>query len=268
MPASRHDALRLNAQVWFEQGEVNLAGSTEVGLLCAIAETGSISQAAKALGRSYKWAWDTVEAMNRLADQPLVIRETGGKHGGGTRLTERGEQLVAGYHAVERAHAAFVRALSDEAASLADLPLLKKLALKTSARNQLFGSVSAIRSGAVNDEVELALSGGEKLSVLITHRSTERINLELGQEIVALIKAQWISIAPPDSDLPTTPINRLAGTVAQIVVGPQDAEVALQLSGSDVLYGIVTLAEAATLKIGAPAVALFDAKSVILGVPF
>jgi len=268
MAVAPHDALRLNAQVWFEQGEDNLAGRTEVGLLCAIAETGSISQAAKSLGRSYKWAWDTVEAMNRLADQPLVIRETGGKHGGGTRLTERGEQLVAGYQAVERAHATFVRALSDEAASLADLPLLKKLALKTSARNQLFGSVSAIRSGTVNDEVELALSGGEKLAVLITHRSTERINLVMGQEIVALIKAQWISIAPPDSDLPAAPINRLPGTVSEIIVGPQDAEVALQLSGSEVLYGIVSLDEAATLKVGAPAVALFDAKSVILGVPF
>ena len=53
-------------------------------LLEAIDLYGSISQAAKHVPLSYKAAWDAVDAMNNLADTPLVERSTGGKAGGGT----------------------------------------------------------------------------------------------------------------------------------------------------------------------------------------
>ena len=62
-------------------------GDTRIRLLEAIDQHGSISQAAKAVPISYKAAWDAVDAMNNLADQPLVVRSTGGKNGGGTQLT-------------------------------------------------------------------------------------------------------------------------------------------------------------------------------------
>lgn len=261
-------ALKLNARVWFEQDDHNLAGHAEVALLQAIAASGSISAAAKQLGRSYKWAWDTLETMNRLSDSPLATRETGGKNGGGTRLTARGEQLVAAYQAIERAHAAFVAALSQEAGTLQhSLPLLKRLALKTSARNQLFGRVSDIASGPVNDRVTLTLAGGDTLVVVVTHLSSEQLAIHVGTELVALIKAQWVGIHPADgSDLP--PGNRLAGTVQSIVTGPDQAEVSLQLIGGDMLFGIVPLEGAHRLPPGSAALAVFDARSVILGAPF
>ena len=59
-------------------------GDTRIKLLEAIALHGSISQAAKTVPLSYKAAWDAIDAMNNLAPEPLVIRTTGGKHGGGT----------------------------------------------------------------------------------------------------------------------------------------------------------------------------------------
>ena len=49
---------------------------------------------------SYKAAWDAVDAMNNLADRPLVLRSTGGKNGGGTLLTEHGKKVVALYRAL------------------------------------------------------------------------------------------------------------------------------------------------------------------------
>ncbi len=55
-----------------------------------IMDTGSISKAAKMMGMSYKAAWDDIDAMNKLADAPLVVRVAGGKEGGGTKLTEAG----------------------------------------------------------------------------------------------------------------------------------------------------------------------------------
>lgn len=261
-------ALKLNARVWFEQDDHNLAGHAEVALLQAISASGSISAAAKQLGRSYKWAWDTLETMNRLSDSPLVTRETGGKNGGGTRLTTRGEQLVAAYQAIERAHAAFVAALSQEAGTLEhSLPLLKRLALKTSARNQLFGRVSQLASGPVNDRVTLMLPGGDTLDVVVTHLSSEQLAIRPGAELVALIKAQWVGMYPTGTaDLP--PGNRLAGTVESVVTGPEQAEVGLRLAGGDRVFGIVPPEQAHRLPPGSTALAVFDARSVILGAPF
>jgi len=54
-------------------------GATRIRLLEAIGEHGSISQAAKAVPLSYKAAWDAVDAMNNLADEPLVLRSTGAR---------------------------------------------------------------------------------------------------------------------------------------------------------------------------------------------
>ena len=62
-------------------------GDTRIRLLEAIAKHGSISQAAKAVPLSYKAAWDAIDAMNNLAEHPLVTRVTGGRHGGGSTLT-------------------------------------------------------------------------------------------------------------------------------------------------------------------------------------
>ena len=76
-------------------------GDTRIRLLEAIDLHGSISQAAKAVPISYKAAWDAVDAMNNLADQPLVVRSTGGKNGGGTLLTNHGRKTIALYRALE-----------------------------------------------------------------------------------------------------------------------------------------------------------------------
>ncbi len=66
-------------------------GYDRIRLLEMIEEHGSITKAAKAVGISYKTAWDTMDAINNLSDKPLFIRSAGGKSGGGTRLTEEGK---------------------------------------------------------------------------------------------------------------------------------------------------------------------------------
>ncbi|MGA7748971.1 MAG: LysR family transcriptional regulator, partial [Gallionella sp.] len=53
-------------------------------LLERIDATGSISSAAIAMGMSYKAAWEAVESINNLSEQPLVVRKAGGQTGGGT----------------------------------------------------------------------------------------------------------------------------------------------------------------------------------------
>ncbi|WP_454683674.1 winged helix-turn-helix domain-containing protein [Ancylobacter moscoviensis] len=84
-------------------------GPGKIALLEAIARTGSISAAGRAMDMSYKRAWDLVDELGRIFDQPVVTSQAGGRHGGGARLTPFGEELIARYREIEQLAAAAVR---------------------------------------------------------------------------------------------------------------------------------------------------------------
>ena len=67
------------ARFWFEKNEKSYIGVGRAELLTRIAESGSISKAAKQMGMSYKAAWDSVDIMNKLSPSPLVESSNGGK---------------------------------------------------------------------------------------------------------------------------------------------------------------------------------------------
>jgi molybdate transport system regulatory protein len=77
-------------------------GPGKVMLLERIAQEGSISAAGRSMNMSYKRAWELVSEINRSFDAPLVTAQTGGRAGGGASLTERGQELIRHYRAIER----------------------------------------------------------------------------------------------------------------------------------------------------------------------
>jgi molybdate transport system regulatory protein len=85
-------------------------GPGKVMLLERIAASGSISAAARSMNMSYKHAWDLIEEMNVLFGKQLISTQTGGKDGGGARLTEMGEAVVTRFRAIESAAAKAARA--------------------------------------------------------------------------------------------------------------------------------------------------------------
>lgn len=260
--------LELKGMLWLHAGGRALGGKDRIELLARIGETGSITAAARAVGMSYKGAWDAVEAMNNLADEPLVHRATGGRHGGGTRLTARGEQLVRTFRVLEQEHQRFVERLGalDEA-SLDNIALVRRLMIRTSARNQFAGKVVGIRKGVVNDLVELEIPGGDRLVAAITSESTHGLGLAPGGEAVALIKASSVLIGLPDDGLRLSARNQLAGTVTGVTSGAVNAEVKVALKGGSVLVAIITndSVDALGLKEGIAVLAIVKASSIILG---
>ena len=88
--AGNDKRIELGGSVWMTVGGENLGGQGRMALLSLVGTHGSITHAAKAMGMSYKAAWDAIDTMNNLAGEPLVERLAGGKGGGGTRLTARG----------------------------------------------------------------------------------------------------------------------------------------------------------------------------------
>ena len=76
-------------------------GPGKADLLEAIGQHGSISAAGRALDMSYRRAWLLVDAMNRCWNEPLVATSPGSAHSGGARLTPLGEEVLAGYRALQ-----------------------------------------------------------------------------------------------------------------------------------------------------------------------
>ena len=79
-----------------------------VTLLEEIDRCGSINQAAKTVGMSYKAAWEKIENLNNLCPEPLIIRQAGGSGGGGTVLTEAGHAFIARARTLQREFTSFL----------------------------------------------------------------------------------------------------------------------------------------------------------------
>jgi molybdate transport system regulatory protein len=81
-------------------------GPGKIELLEKIATLGSIAAAGRAMGMSYRRAWELVEETNRIFGKPVATRQIGGRHGGGASLTPLGAMLVVRFRAIEAAAAA------------------------------------------------------------------------------------------------------------------------------------------------------------------
>lgn len=269
-PLSPSGPLALGGSVWFQSGQQTLGGAARIALLAAIRDTGSITGAAKAVGMSYKGAWDAIDAMNNLAGEPLVVRSTGGKGGGGTLLTPRALKLIDTFHAIEREHQRFLeRAGAAIEGFDGDWALLGRIGLRTSARNQLYGTVESIVRGAVNDEVSISLPGGQTIVSVVTHESTAALGLAPGSSAYALVKASSVVLIAGDgAPARLSARNQLHGVVSAIQRGAVSAEVAVELAGGAVIVGVVTDSSVDVLGLapGQAATAVFKASAVILGV--
>lgn len=263
-------SIELHGSLWMTVGGESLGGTGRIELLAKIRECGSITHAAKAVGMSYKAAWDAIEAMNNLAGTPLVERAAGGAGGGGSRLTPRGERLVRNFHVIEREHRRFVDQLRRDSASLADdFRLIRRMSMKSSARNQYLGRVRELRRGAVNDEIDLDLAGGQQLVAVVTHESAASLDLRVGAEVFALIKASSVILVTDVAGARFSARNQLAGTVSRLQRGAVNTEVVMELPGGGAIAAVITneSATALGLAIGQSATALVKASSVILGAP-
>ena len=81
-------------RIWIDGPEGTFIGYGRVVLLERIREHGSITKAAKSMEMAYRHAWDLVDSMNRQSKNPFVELSTGGKGGGGARVTEEGKKAV------------------------------------------------------------------------------------------------------------------------------------------------------------------------------
>ncbi|MCW2257033.1 molybdopterin-binding protein [Providencia alcalifaciens] len=138
--------------------------------------------------------------------------------------------------------------------------------MQVSARNQLIGTVSIVKEGAVNNEVVLSLGNGEELTTVITRESCETLGLVVGKEAVAIIKAPWVVLAKPDCGLRFSARNQFSGKISNIIEGAVNSTVHLVTDKGVELTAIITneSLEDMALSKGVDITAFIKASSVIL----
>lgn len=244
-------------------------------ILRQIGECGSISQAARAVGVSYKAAWQAVDTLTNLAGTPLVDRAVGGAGGGGAQLTEAGHQLLVAADAMAQARGAV---LSRWQATPHAGPALARLAVRTSMRNQLPCVVERLVVRGQIVEVLLRLGadgeGASALASRITRESAELLGLQPGVTVQALCKATAVRVerggrlASADAseadaaaiDAPGT--HRLQARATRVVRGDSGDEVSAALVGGLQMVGFA--APGSGLRAGSPVVLVVEENAVAL----
>ena len=85
-------------------------GPGKVRLLECIAETGSISAAARQMKMSYRRAWMLIDELNGIFGKPVVETAAGGSGGGGAKVTDFGKRIVVVFRELEKQADALVKA--------------------------------------------------------------------------------------------------------------------------------------------------------------
>ncbi|EHR69460.1 molybdenum-pterin binding domain protein [Burkholderiales bacterium JOSHI_001] len=238
-------------------------------LLAAVQATGSLRKAARAAGYSYKGAWALLEAATRWAREPLVVSATGGSGGGGTRVTVAAQQLLQGWDQLQRRHHAF---LNQQEAWLLSQPalaqLLRRSAMKTTARNQFAGTLSEVEIGPVTAQATLSAPGGIEITASMTAAAARKLDLKAGQDAIALVKASAVVLVTDFAGYALSARNQLAGTISRIDKGQVSSMVGLTLPGGMVVSASVTNEAVASLglAVGQNATAVFKACAVMLAV--
>ncbi|ALG66741.1 TOBE domain-containing protein [Beggiatoa leptomitoformis] len=260
---------KIQGFIWLYREDRSFAGPGRIQLLEKIGEYGSISKAAKAVGMSYKGAWDSIDLMNNLAPEVLIIRVAGGKGGGGSQLTDYARQLIKAFHEFEAEHQQFLEQLNQKIENFDQLyQFMRRLNMQTSARNQFAGTVANITEGVVNAEVTLRLKGNLEIVAAITLDSVRQLGLKNGQTAIALVKSPQVVLVRADTTLKFSARNHLCGKVSNIEKGAVNIAVTIDLAGGNTLKAVITEEALVDLgvKEGEPICAIFKSSSVIIAV--
>ena len=262
--------MTIEATITLKSANTPSVGRDRIRLLQAVAREGSITAGAKAVGLTYKAAWDALDAMANLFGRPLLETRTGGRAGGGARLTLVGAKIIETFGRLEAEMARVVRELEPDLAGsgISPLNLFSGFFMRTSARNALRGRVTAIASDELNAEIAVEVSADTTIYALVTGESVRDLGLHIGREAIVLIKAPFVMIAPGAEPPATSARNCVPGFVKRCEISAVNAEIVLDIGGGKSLAATITAHSATALDLtpGKPACALFDAAHVIIAI--
>ncbi len=162
---------------------------TDALLLRRIAETRSLTRAARQAGVSYRNAWERMRAMERRLGRRLVETTVGGRTGGGAALTEEGVRLLKEFRKMRK----LLFNILDESEAWEDV------GYRLSARNRLNAKIIEVKKGAVTSQVKMRLVSASTLTSIITNEAVEDLSLREGDRVEAIVKSTDVLVAKSTS---------------------------------------------------------------------
>jgi molybdate transport system regulatory protein len=257
--------MKLDGRFWLTKDGESFLGSGRIELLKRIETTGSMNAAAKEMKMSYKAAWERVNSMNDLADKPLIEKKTGGKGGGGTKLTPYAYEMIETYEKLDALHRQFIERFSEASDSPEHLAkILNRLFLTTSARNQILCKITHIAYDKIYASVTLELSKNEKLTSIITAKSMSNLNLNVGDDVYAIIKSSDVQVlrkAPKES----SNSNVFQTELIAIESNEIRSELKLKIDDSKELVAMLDHEESVGMKVGDKLYGVIKYNTIIIG---
>ncbi|CAI8217339.1 MAG: Molybdenum-pterin-binding protein MopA [Arcobacter lacus] len=230
--------MKISSNLTLELSDKPFLLEKRITLLKAIDEHGSLSKACKAVPISYKAAWDAIDSMNNLSSNPVVIRQTGGKGGGGSSLTEYGKKILHSYEIIKDEQNRFLNRLNEIAhIDLEMLNNVKRFAMQISARNQIIGIIQEIQKDEVNTNIKFKAKSNCSLFSNISSNSAIDLNLNEGDEVVAIFKSSNVILSK--TAVAISARNKLQGVIEDIIFSNTNAQVNIDI-GSDKITSVIT----------------------------
>lgn len=257
--------MEIEGRIWFKKEGKNLIGNGRVELLERIDEQGSISKASKSMKMSYKAAWDMVDAMNNLSDEPLVQKVTGGKNGGGTQVTQAGKNLIKSFKKFKEFYNQLLNSVDgNEIENDNHLSLIRKLHMKSSSKNLISGDIKEINQGEYNTKVEVKVSEDLSLYSIIPTSSFLDMKLKLDEKVFALIQESSIMIALNNPE-GISARNIIKSTISALKTDAVSTEIKLSIGKNTLTSAISNDShEQLGLKIGQEIYAIIKATDIVI----
>jgi len=197
-----------------------------LAILRGVAMTGSISEAARHVGVSYKSAWQAIETLSNLAGTALVEKVVGGAGGGGARLTTAGAGLLQVSAQWQTLQQAWFKQIGQKSFALSRSGLRGHsgltgqsvlagfgLGMQTSMRNQWPVIVERCERHASRARIDCRLPDGQKIWAQITPESQQLLGLAPGLSVVAMCKASAVNVRTKSGSVQPPSDNCLQGQV-------------------------------------------------------
>jgi molybdate transport system regulatory protein len=200
-------------------------------VLRLIGQSGSISEAARQAGISYKAAWQAVDTLSNLSGLQLVEKVVGGVGGGGARLTGSGQQLLALASDLDEARAQVMARFSGTGLTG------RTLGMRTSMRNQVPAQVLRCERSNPSEPlctVYLRTECHTELCSAITEESAELLGLHAGLPVLVLSKATAVQI---HTNKPVQG-NAVQGSIERIGVGAAKDEIVIRAASGALWVGL------------------------------
>lgn len=242
-----------------------LIGRDRIKLLEAVAQHKSITKAAKAVGFSYKTAWDAVSAINNLLPGPAFVTKAGGKSGGGAEVTAEGLKLIETFHMLEDRLSRLSSMIAKEGLEGQDDLMLWSLGLRFSARNVFRVEVVSVKKWPVDVEIVLKISSGHAIHAIVTNEASTDLDLRPGRKAIALVKSSFVKLATRDEP-PTDTRNLFSGVVTRRTDAERNCELLIDIGSGKTITAVIPRTEIETKRIleGCKVTARFEREDVIL----